>query len=201
MFSPRDDEEEMPDALDLQEGDDQVIDNMEQANAANYPDAVRGITDDDVANNGVEGGQAAGKEGEQIKEGFEVNKFKHITNAFDWDPKTGEPMKTVGPRPEVALERGEPEFKPMEVDCKPSTKDNPFGNALPYDTIERQVNQVCPNEFKKDENFYQGLFNSVDDLFDRNNSQRQFTTNPASTRTNDREAAMQFFYNTPYTEH
>ena len=44
-------------------------------------------------------------------------------------------------------------------------------------------------------------FNNIDDLFDRNNSQRQFTTNPASTRINDREAAIQFFYNTPYTEH
>jgi len=112
-----------------------------------------------------------------------------------------EPKSTIGPRPDMALVPPEPEFKPKEIDCKPATADNPFGNALPFDPIERQVNRVCPDEFAKDKKFYSGLFNNLDDIFDRNNSQRQFTTNPASTRVNDREAAIQFFYNTPYTEH
>lgn len=112
-----------------------------------------------------------------------------------------EPKNTIGPRPDMGLLPPEPEYKPKEIDCKPATVDNPFGNALPFDPIEKQVNRVCPDEFAKDEKFYSGLFNNLDDIFDRNNSQRQFTTNPASTRVNDREAAMQFFYNTPYTEH
>jgi hypothetical protein len=90
---------------------------------------------------------------------------------------------------------------PGEDECKPPTLENPFGNAMPYDTIEKQVNRACPDEYKKDEKFYNKLFHGIDDLFDRNNSQRQFTTNPSSTRVNDQEAAMQFFYNTPYTEH
>lgn len=90
--------------------------------------------------------------------------------------------------------------KLIDQDCKKSTIDNPFGNAMPYDTIEKQVTPVCPNEFKKDEKFYSKLFAGVDDLFGRNNSQRQFTTNPSSTKINDREAAIQFFYNTPYSE-
>jgi hypothetical protein len=88
-----------------------------------------------------------------------------------------------------------------EQECKVPTIDNPFGNAMPYDTIEKQINRACPDEFKKDEKFYNKLFHGIDDLFDRNNSQRQFTTNPSSTRINDQEAAMQFFYNTPYTEY
>ena len=88
-----------------------------------------------------------------------------------------------------------------EQECKVPTIDNPFGNAMPYDTIEKQVNRACPDEYKKDEKFYNKLFHGIDDLFDRNNSQRQFTTNPSSTRINDQEAAMQFFYNTPYTEY
>ena len=112
-----------------------------------------------------------------------------------------EPKSTIGPRPDMGLLPPEPPFKPKEIECKPATPDNPFGNSLPFDPIERQVTRVCPDEYKKDEMFYTKLFNGVDDLFDRNNSQRQFTTNPASTRINDREAAMQFFYNTPYTEH
>lgn len=122
----------------------------------------------------------------------------HLRNAFHNDK---EPLNTVGPRPDLALVRPPPEPKPKEIDCKPATIDNPFGNALPYDTIEKQVNPACPNEFTKDEKFYNKLFHGIDDLFDRNNSQRQFTTNPSSTRINDREAAIQFFYNTPYTEH
>lgn len=85
------------------------------------------------------------------------------------------------------------------LECKKPTKDNPFGNSLPYDSIENQVNQTCPEDFAGDKKFYSGLFNDVNDIFDRNNSQRQFATNPANTKTNNREAAIQFFYNTPYT--
>tara|TARA_R100001163_G_C5066472_1_gene204919 strand:- start:151 stop:1107 length:957 start_codon:yes stop_codon:yes gene_type:complete len=112
-----------------------------------------------------------------------------------------QPHSTVGPRPDMGLLPAEPGFYPKEISCKDATNNNPFGNAMPFDTIERQVNKVCPDEFKKDEKFYNKLFHGVDDLFGRNNSQRQFTTNPTSTRVNDREAAIQFFYNTPYTEH
>lgn len=93
----------------------------------------------------------------------------------------------------------EPEYKPKEITCKRSTEDNPFGNALPYDSIDKQIYKVCPDEFVKDENFSSKLFNNVDDLFGKNNNQRQFTTNPNSTKINDRNAFMQFAFNSPYT--
>lgn len=134
--------------------------------------------------------------GKNIKEHLNM----HISNPFLDDPNM-EPMHGLGPRPDLGLERPEQSPRPITADCKKPTSDNPFGNSMPYDPIEKQVKPVCPNEFEKDERFYDKLFHSVDDLFDRNNSQRQFTTNPASTRINDREAAIQFFYNTPYTEH
>jgi Family of unknown function (DUF5762) len=85
------------------------------------------------------------------------------------------------------------------ITCKLPSKDNPFGNPMPFDTIERQVTPICPSEDAKDDKFYEGLFNNVDDLFGRNNSQNSFTTIASSTRENDQEAAIQFFYNTPYT--
>lgn len=103
-------------------------------------------------------------------------------------------------RPDMGLQK-EPPFREHVIECKAPTIDNPFGNSMPYDTIERQISKSCPDEFAKDQKFYGKLFNNLDDLFDRNNSQREFTTNPSSTRINDREAAIQFFYNTPYTEH
>lgn len=105
------------------------------------------------------------------------------------------------PVPEVGFYNPTLVNNSCDQECKVPTIDNPFGNAMPYDTIEKQVNRACPDEYKKDEKFYNKLFHGIDDLFDRNNSQRQFTTNPSSTRINDQEAAMQFFYNTPYTEY
>ena len=105
------------------------------------------------------------------------------------------------PVPEVGFYNPTLVNNTCDQECKVPTIDNPFGNAMPYDTIEKQVNRACPDEYKKDEKFYNKLFHGIDDLFDRNNSQRQFTTNPSSTRINDQEAAMQFFYNTPYTEY
>lgn len=100
----------------------------------------------------------------------------------------------------VGLPSPEPEFKPKKILCKKSTLDNPFGNSMPFDNIDKQITPICPNEYDKDTNFNAKLFNNVNDLFNRNNSQRQFTTNPSSTKINNREAAIQFFYNTPYTE-
>jgi len=136
---------------------------------------------------------------------FDLEHQKHIKSPLEmkkeWDLPMNPDYERSGPRPDMGNLPPEEGFVPKEIDCKSSTKDNPFGNSMPYDTIERQVNRVCPNEFTKDENFYKGLFSNTNDLFDRNNSQRQFTTNPSSTKTNDREAAMQFFFNTPYTEH
>lgn len=114
----------------------------------------------------------------------------------------GETYQENGPRPDLPIDdkmMNEQEFKGQEITCKPSTKDNPFGNSLPYDTIEKQTLPVCPDEYKKDGNFAHNLYSNIDDLFDRNNSQRQYTTNPSSTRVNDQEAAMQFFYNCPYS--
>lgn len=146
---------------------------------------------------------------------WETEKCDRLWNK-DWDesgkpckPKDelgpvfdGETYEENGPRPDLPLDDAEMNQQPFngkEITCKPSTRENPFGNALPYDTIERQTNKVCPDEYKKDGNFYKGLYNNIDDLFDRNNSQRQYTTNPSSTRTNDIEAFIQFAYNTPYS--
>lgn len=150
------------------------------------------------------------KKEKDIKEGFEqpLNiKNPYLDDAKRYmDERLNDPTRyeELEPIDEIRVDAGlslEPSFHPVAVECKVPTLDNPFGNAMPFDPIEKQVNRVCPDEFQKDQKFYGKLFNNVDDLFDRNNSQREFTTNPSSTRINDREAFMQFAYNTPYTEH
>lgn len=151
---------------------------------------------------------ARSKSTEDQKENFDLSYQRHIKHPLEMNDEWAEYHSALNadefidpPRRDEALIGDEPPFKPQTIECKPPTKDNPFGNALPYDVVEKQVNRVCPDEYKKDEKFLDGLYNNINDLFDRNNSQRQFTTNPSSTRINDREAAIQFFYNTPYTEH
>jgi hypothetical protein len=146
-----------------------------------------------------------------LKEGFESHPLQ-IRNPYLEDAKRTMEEQMSDPARYEGLEtiekiRGdmglakEPSFNPTQVECKVATDNNPFGNSMPFDPIEKQVNRICPDEFAKDKKFYSKLFNNVDDIFDRNNSQREFTTNPSSTRINDREAFMQFAYNTPYTEH
>jgi hypothetical protein len=102
--------------------------------------------------------------------------------------------------PESGMEGPEPPFKPQESIGKEPTKDNPFGNSLPFDTIDRQIYKVSINEEKKDDKYHEGLFNNVDDLFGKRNGELSFTSNASTTKLNDQEAAIQYFYNTPYTE-
>lgn len=138
------------------------------------------------------------------KEEFDLEdekKNEQINNLMKDQMGDKNPMVQMnGSMREPLLESDKPEFKPMEIEAKASTEDNPFANSMPFDTVARQILPATPNEYSKDENFYKKLFNNVNDLFDRNNSQRQFTTNPSTTRINDREAFMQFCYNTPYSE-
>jgi hypothetical protein len=85
--------------------------------------------------------------------------------------------------------------------CKKSSEANPFNNAMPYDPIDRQIYPSCPDESEKDNNFHKNLFEDVDDVFNKANGQLNFHSNPATTRIPDREAFMQFLFNTPYVEH
>jgi len=124
----------------------------------------------------------------------------HIRTPYFEDAKKYTGIVTAPVRDGQYIGRENLPQTPIGIECKVPTDDNPFGNAMPFDIIEKQINPVCPDEYAKDQKFYNKLFNNMDDLYDRNNSQREFTTNPSSTRVNDQEAAIQFFYNTPYTE-
>jgi len=96
---------------------------------------------------------------------------------------------------------GEPSFKPQQIVCKKSSEANPFNNAMPYDPIDRQIYPSCPDENTKTDNFHKNLFKDVNDVFNKANGQLNFHSNPATTKINDREAFMQFLFNTPYAEY
>lgn len=85
------------------------------------------------------------------------------------------------------------------------TEHNPFMNVLVTDYVDnptrKPAGDVETRTVKKeiDENFSKGLFKNVNDIWDRNNSQRQFYTNPSTTIPNDRDSFMNWCYNSPST--
>jgi len=85
--------------------------------------------------------------------------------------------------------------------CKVSTPDNPFGNPLPGDNEILNSTPLCDPDLHKEvieNNFERDLFSDINDVFQRNNSQRQYTTQPSTTIPNDREGFMTWCWETPY---
>jgi hypothetical protein len=85
------------------------------------------------------------------------------------------------------------------------TQNNPFMNVLLTDYVENPSRAPAADiedpdvKSKINEAFSTNLYRDVDDIWDRNNSQRQFYTNPATTIPNDRDSFMKWCYNTPNT--
>ncbi|AGE55691.1 hypothetical protein ATCVMN08101_576R [Acanthocystis turfacea Chlorella virus MN0810.1] len=84
--------------------------------------------------------------------------------------------------------------------CSPSTPDNPFSNAtvgalLGDEGRPPACSYDAPgvaNEMRK--NFNKGLFKNLDDVYEKENSQRQFYTMPVTTGAPDTIAFAEFLY-------
>ena len=77
---------------------------------------------------------------------------------------------------------------PIETYCTMPTKENPFMNLLPGDDPARPPACEGPEVEEMSRNLLDSqLYEDVDDLFGRNNNQRQFYTMPSTQRPNDRE--------------
>lgn len=80
--------------------------------------------------------------------------------------------------------------------CTPPTKDNPFANVLLSD-LGSQRPPACAYDAVKDSirtNFNDGLMRNATDVYERENSQRQFYTMPVTTGIPDTAAFSQFLY-------
>lgn len=82
--------------------------------------------------------------------------------------------------------------------CTASTPDNPFANMLLSDLASDPGRPpACPYDSQKDlirANFNRGLVRNVYDIYERENSQRQFYTMPVTTSAPDSLAFAQFCY-------
>ena len=95
----------------------------------------------------------------------------------------------------------------LNTECRIPTKDNPFmnpqmkdfGNNLP------NVPKSCPSynnvgvQRRVEELFNEDLYRDVNDVFGKNNSQRQFYTVPGNQVPNDQHSFGQWLYGTPPT--
>ena len=95
----------------------------------------------------------------------------------------------------------------LNTECRIPTKDNPFmnpqmrdfGNDLP------SVPKSCPSynnvgvQRRIEELFNEDLYRDVNDIFGKNNSQRQFYTVPGNQVPNDQSSFGQWLYGTPPT--
>lgn len=93
------------------------------------------------------------------------------------------------------------EVQPLQA----PTKDNPFMNVLLTDYVQ-QPNRGPASDIESpavsaavEDNFNQGLFRDMSDIWDKGNSQRQFYTNPATTIPNDRDSFMKWCWQAPPT--
>lgn len=84
------------------------------------------------------------------------------------------------------------------------TQDNPFMNVLLTDYVDNPTRPSAADiedpkvRADMEKMFEFGLYKNVDDVWNRNNSQRQYYTNPSTTIPNDRDSFMKWCWDTPY---
>ena len=86
-------------------------------------------------------------------------------------------------------------------ECVKPTINNPFMNVMLTDYVDNPARgPACENvEEQIKEGFEYNLYKDVDDVWERNNSQRQYYTNPATTIPNDVESFANWCYKVPYS--
>jgi hypothetical protein len=94
----------------------------------------------------------------------------------------------------------------LSSSCRTPTKENPFMNPKISDyNTSNDINDVCLSYNNKgvqqniDNHFNDDLYQDVNDIFGKNNSQRQFFTVPGRTIPNDQGGFARWLYGTPPT--
>lgn len=90
-----------------------------------------------------------------------------------------------------------------EVEYVQPEVENPFMNAMPFDSRKRSpATNTVSNPIKQSEvevTFDNGTYRDVNDIFDKNNGKRQFFTMPWTTYPNDQGTFANWLYKTPPT--
>tara|TARA_B110000977_G_C10964799_1_gene449996 strand:+ start:119 stop:784 length:666 start_codon:yes stop_codon:yes gene_type:complete len=95
----------------------------------------------------------------------------------------------------------------LNTECRVPEKENPFMNPTlaDYGTNKPPPPKSCPSynnvgvQRRVEELFNEDLYRDVNDIFGKNNSQRQFYTVPGNQVPNDQGSFAQWLYGTPPT--
>ena len=93
----------------------------------------------------------------------------------------------------------------LSSECRIPNKDNPFMNPVLTDYGNDKSKQACYSYNNKgvqrviENNFEEDLYKDVNDIFGKENSQRQFFSVPGNSVPNDRDTFMKWCYQTPPT--
>jgi hypothetical protein len=91
----------------------------------------------------------------------------------------------------------------VSEECKVPEKNNPFMNPRLYSDDNSKKPCLSYNnkgiQREIEEKFNEDLYRDVNDIFGKNNSQRQFYTVPGKTNPNDLESYKKWLYSTPPT--
>ena len=105
-----------------------------------------------------------------------------------------------------SLEPPQNQFKLCEKKCVAPTLHNPFMNVMINDYVDNPNRPAACKSFNNEnireqinKKFNYNLYKDVSDVFDRNNSQRQFVTTPATTIPNDQTKFANWLYGLPKT--
>ena len=85
--------------------------------------------------------------------------------------------------------------------CRKPTKDNPFMNWGVYDKTFKKacdINDIDVKE-KVEKDFNEGLYQNIGDVYQKNNSQRQYYTMPVSSGISEQSAFANWLYGGPPT--
>ncbi len=118
--------------------------------------------------------------------------------------KRDKPLESpVADDPELQLQPTNPMLarkgQKTEAECVMPTKDNPFMNFDKINDWVSRPDRAPACNYKRARNaikteFEKGLYRDVDDLWDKNNSQSRFYTNPVTTICNDQELFAKALY-------
>lgn len=113
-------------------------------------------------------------------------------------------LESFTPEDQEAVKEGRYGITGVGLPCKKPTQNNPFMNVLPTDYVDEPNRPpACsyddPNTREEIENnFSHNLYRDIDDVWDKNNSQRQYYTNPSTTIPNDRESFQNWLFKPRY---
>lgn len=121
---------------------------------------------------------------------------------FRFGPKPA-PEITENPTGIATIFSPNPYIPENQPKCIKSTRDNPFGNVLLNEYTDNPTRPpACPADTPEEKaeiekNWSFNLYRDIDDaIWDRNNGQRQWVTNPSTTIPNDQGAFVNWLYRT-----